>query len=104
MEGAAESALAWLAPPIAPQGGKGLLLQILLIHLEGNDLGLIKDKVLAIQAIKDIKYINTLWPDIIVVCLAMLPQLVWRREADLHSLALDGEKSTESCTKLWRQC
>lgn len=36
---------------------RGLLLQVLVIHLGGNNLGLVKGKVLVVQVIEDLKAI-----------------------------------------------
>lgn len=48
---------------------KGPQPQVLLIHLDNNDLGLIKGKVLIIQALNDMALIKQFWPGVVMTWL-----------------------------------
>lgn len=60
--------------------------QILLIHLGGNDLGLMKGKALVIQARNDLAEIAARWPGVSVIFSALLPRKVWRGQGNLRCL------------------
>ncbi|XP_062972038.1 uncharacterized protein LOC134392018 isoform X2 [Elgaria multicarinata webbii] len=52
--------------------------QVLIIHLGGNDLGLLKGKALILQAIADFKIIRQRWPRVRIVWSCILPRFIWR--------------------------
>ncbi|KAL8202986.1 UNVERIFIED_CONTAM: hypothetical protein K2H54_034715 [Gekko kuhli] len=49
---------------------------VLMVHLGGNDLGLIKGKALVLQAGEDLRYIRSCWPGTVVVWSAIVPRRV----------------------------
>ncbi|XP_062994184.1 uncharacterized protein LOC134406607 [Elgaria multicarinata webbii] len=52
--------------------------QVLIIHLGGNDLGLLKGKALILQAIADFKIIRQRWPGVVIIWSCILPRFAWR--------------------------
>lgn len=72
---------------------------VLLVHLGGNDLGLMKGKALVIQAVHDLHYIQAEWPGVLIVWSAMLPRLVWRGEGDPRCLDLARRKANRELKK-----
>lgn len=56
---------------------QGPIPQLLLIHLRGNDLGLLKGKAVVIQVRDDFKLILQCWLGFSLVWLAMIPRKVW---------------------------
>lgn len=50
----------------------------LVIHLGGNDLGLVKGKALVIQAKDDFQEISRRWPGTLIVWSAIIPRHTWR--------------------------
>lgn len=61
--------------------------KVLVIHLGGNDLGLVKGKALILQAHADFQLIRERWPGTLIVWSAMVPRRVWR--GALNPLAID---------------
>ncbi|XP_015268388.1 PREDICTED: dual specificity protein phosphatase 12 isoform X1 [Gekko japonicus] len=59
---------------------------VLLIHLGGNDLGLVKGIALALQAKADLELIRSRWPGVQIVWSAMLPRHVWQGVGDPRCL------------------
>ena len=56
--------------------------QVLLDHLGGNDLGLLKGKALILQALADFQSLRRRWPGVLIIWSCMLPRLVWREGSD----------------------
>lgn len=56
--------------------------QVLVIHLGGNDLGMLKRKALVIQARLDLQKIREAWPDVRILWSAIVPRRVWRDVTD----------------------
>lgn len=57
---------------------KGPKSHVIVVHLGGNDLGLVKGKALIIQAKEDFAEIQRQWPGVLIVWLAMVPRRVWK--------------------------
>ncbi|XP_054840374.1 uncharacterized protein LOC129333070 [Eublepharis macularius] len=68
--------------PLLFEGRCGPLPDILVIHLGGNDLGLVKGKALSLQAEADLWWIKERWPDTLIIWSAILPRRVWREALD----------------------
>lgn len=56
--------------------------QVLLIHLGGNDMGLLKGKALILQARADFQTIRQWWPGVVIVWSCMLPRFNWKEGID----------------------
>ncbi|XP_061440306.1 uncharacterized protein LOC133364152 isoform X2 [Rhineura floridana] len=67
-----------LLPALFQQGLVRTILQVLVIHLSGNDLGLVKGKALSVQACKDMQAIRQHWPWVRLLWSDLLPRRVWR--------------------------
>ncbi|XP_061490951.1 uncharacterized protein LOC133388738 isoform X2 [Rhineura floridana] len=66
-----------LLPALFRQGLVQTIPQVLVIHLGGNDLGLMKGKALIIQASKDMQAIRQRWPWVRLMWSDLLPRKVW---------------------------
>ncbi|XP_061495666.1 uncharacterized protein LOC133390651 [Rhineura floridana] len=51
---------------------------VVVIHLGGNDLGLLQGKALRVQACKDMQVIRQRWPSVRLLWSDLLPRRVWR--------------------------
>ncbi|XP_054843130.1 uncharacterized protein LOC129334818 [Eublepharis macularius] len=51
---------------------------ILVVHLGGNDLGMLQGRALSAQAQADLRLIAERWPGVLIIWSAMVPRLVWR--------------------------
>ncbi|XP_062987668.1 uncharacterized protein LOC134402235 isoform X1 [Elgaria multicarinata webbii] len=60
--------------------------QVLLVHLGGNDLGLLKSKALILQVIADFNAIRQRWPETMIIWSCMLPRLNWRAAKDQSAM------------------
>ncbi|XP_060108061.1 keratin, type II cytoskeletal 7-like [Heteronotia binoei] len=65
--------------PLLFRGRTGPPPHILVIHLGGNDLGLLKGKALSLQAMEDLR---SRWPEVLILWSAILPRRVWRAAWD----------------------
>ncbi|XP_054846595.1 uncharacterized protein LOC129337113 [Eublepharis macularius] len=59
---------------------------ILVVHLGGNDLGLMKGVALSWQARDDFLEIRRRWPGVLIFWSAMLPRRVWREALDHRAI------------------
>ncbi|XP_054830429.1 uncharacterized protein LOC129343873 [Eublepharis macularius] len=59
---------------------------ILVIHLGGNDLGLVKGKALSLQAQADLRLIGKRWPGVLIIWSDILPRRVWREALDAKAI------------------
>lgn len=53
-------------------------LHILVLHVGGNDLGLVKGKDLVIQVKKDLRVIKEQWLGVCILQSAIIPRLSWK--------------------------
>lgn len=83
-------------------GGQECPPKILLLHLGGNNLGLMKGKALVIQAIKDFKLIQRQCPGVLLILSAMLPQIVWRGEGDTRCLDCAQRKANRELQRAFK--
>lgn len=60
------------------EGRSGPPPDILVLHLGGNNLGLVKGKALVLQALENIEFIRGKWPGVFIVWSAMIPRRLWR--------------------------
>lgn len=60
----------------------GPRLQVVMIQLGGNDLGLIRGKALVMQVIEDLKVIKARWPGVWVIWSAIIPRMSWQNAID----------------------
>ncbi|XP_060092837.1 dual specificity protein phosphatase 12 isoform X1 [Heteronotia binoei] len=75
--------LRWLGLlPLLFKERRGPPPHVLLIHLGGSDLGLVKGKGLAIQAKADLALIRSRWPGVEIVWSAILPRRDWSSVGD----------------------
>lgn len=51
---------------------KGPTPQVLVIHLDGNDLGVVKGKALVLQVIENLRAIKIWWPEALVIWSKMI--------------------------------
>ncbi|XP_054826926.1 uncharacterized protein LOC129336105 isoform X1 [Eublepharis macularius] len=65
----------------------GLPPHVLVIHLGGNDLGLMQGRALSLQVKQDLQFILRRWPGVLIIWSAMLPRRVWREA--LHRPAIE---------------
>lgn len=72
--------------PLLLDEQKGPPLQILLVHLGGSDLGLIKGKALIIQARDELVELKARWPGAYIIFSAVLPHRVWWGQGDPRCL------------------
>lgn len=63
--------------PLLFEEYKGPVPQVLMIHLGGNDLGLVKGKALVLQVTDDLHLISQRWPGVVIVWSAMIPRRAW---------------------------
>lgn len=68
------------------QACKGPTPHVLLIHLGGNDLGLLKGKALVLQAREDLCVIQRRLPGMTIVWSAMVPRRAWRNARHLGAV------------------
>lgn len=59
--------------PLLLEGRTGPPPYMLVIHLGGDDLGLVRGKALALQAKEDLHYIQQSWPGVFIIWSAILP-------------------------------
>ncbi|OCT55780.1 hypothetical protein XELAEV_18004040mg [Xenopus laevis] len=69
---------------------------ILVIHVGGNDLGLVAQRDLVIMMKQDVDRIRSLFPGIILVWSEITPRLVWRFARDIQAI----ERSRGKVNKL----
>lgn len=55
---------------------------ILVIHLGGNDLGLIQGKALVMQVLQDLLLIKSRWPGVKILWSAIIPWKTWHYAID----------------------
>lgn len=79
--------------PLLFEGRKGPPPHILVLHLGGNDLGLVKGKALTLQALEDFRVIHQRWPGVHIVWSAMLPRRVWREALDAKAIERARKKA-----------
>lgn len=93
-------------PGLLPLLFTGLLItppQILVIHLGGNDLGMIMGKALVIQAWQDLQRIMQAWPGIHILWSAIVPWWVWRGVADPKAMDRALKKANREIRKSLRE-
>ncbi|XP_060111014.1 uncharacterized protein LOC132583378 [Heteronotia binoei] len=86
--------------PLLFKGRAGPPPQVLMVHLGGNDLGLLKGKALVWQARDDFQCIRERWPETIIVWSAMLPRQVWRYALDPAAIERARYKANKEIKKL----
>lgn len=64
--------------PLLFQSYGGSPPDILLVHLGGNDLGLVQGRALVLQVVEDLQVIKAKWPGTWVIWSAIVPRLSWR--------------------------
>ncbi|XP_061485695.1 uncharacterized protein LOC133386091 [Rhineura floridana] len=67
-----------LLPALFQQQATRITPHVLVIHLGGNDLGLIQGKALLIQACSDMQLIRQRWPGVRLIWSDILPRREWR--------------------------
>lgn len=72
--------------PLLLNEQRGPPLQVLLLHLEGNNLGLIKGKAFIIQAKGDLAELKVQWPGVCIAFSALLPCQIWQGQGDPRCL------------------
>ncbi|XP_054844968.1 uncharacterized protein LOC129336035 [Eublepharis macularius] len=72
--------------PLLFRERRGLPPHILVIHLGGNDLGLIKGKALSLQAQADLQQICVAWPGVLILWSAILPRRKWHEGLDARGM------------------
>ncbi|XP_067319784.1 uncharacterized protein [Anolis sagrei] len=72
--------------PLMFQAGGGPPPDVLVIHLGGNDLGLLQGKALYLQARSDFKAIAKAWPNTLIAWSAMIPRLRWIGGGDIRQM------------------
>ncbi|XP_062981479.1 zinc finger protein 318-like [Elgaria multicarinata webbii] len=60
--------------------------QLLVLHLGGNDMGVVKGKALIVQVQEDFKVIWSQWPDTCIIWSNILPRRQWREGGDVRCL------------------
>lgn len=60
--------------------------QVVLIHLGGNNLGLISGKALINQVIEDLRVLKAQWPGVRVIWSAIIPRMSWQYAIDPRAL------------------
>ncbi|XP_054841861.1 uncharacterized protein LOC129333956 [Eublepharis macularius] len=73
--------------PLLFRGRRGPPPHVVLIHLGGNDLGLLKGRALSAQVIADFRVIKARWPRTYIFWSAMLPRRVWRETLEPRGMA-----------------
>lgn len=68
---------------------KGPVPDVLVIHLGGDDLGLVKGKALVMQVLEDLLIIKSRWPWVKIVWSAIIPHRTWR-----HAINPEAMKRT----------
>ena len=74
-----------------------------MVHLGGNDLGLLKGKALIIQVRQDFESIWRSWPNTWIVWSNMLPRRQWREGRDVRALNR-AVKNVNQEIRLFLQC
>ncbi|XP_054825929.1 uncharacterized protein LOC129323422 [Eublepharis macularius] len=104
--------------PLLFRGRKGPPPHIVVIHLGGNDLGLVQGKALSMQVAEDLEYISSRWPSVLIVWSEMLQRRVWweafdtriarnpihlgpeqPQNLDTHAMGAKGNKDTSATEK-----
>ncbi|XP_054830943.1 uncharacterized protein LOC129326671 [Eublepharis macularius] len=80
-------------------GRSGPVPHILVIHLGGNDLGLLHGRALSLQAKWDLREILRRWPDVLIMWSAMLPRRVWREARDRRAIERARMKANRAIQK-----
>ncbi|XP_062986094.1 uncharacterized protein LOC134401275 [Elgaria multicarinata webbii] len=66
--------------------------QVLLIHLGGNDMGVLTGKALILQAIADFQLIRQRWPGILILWSCIIPRQNWRAGRNPRALDRASQK------------
>ncbi|XP_008107335.1 uncharacterized protein LOC103278635 [Anolis carolinensis] len=72
--------------PLLFCAGSGPPPEVLVIHLGGNDLGLLQGRALFFQAREDFKQIWGAWPHTHIIWSAIIPHLKWPGGGDMQKL------------------
>ncbi|XP_054839438.1 uncharacterized protein LOC129332380 isoform X2 [Eublepharis macularius] len=72
---------------------------ILVLHVGGNDLGLLKGRALSLQVIADLRVIKSHWPDVYIFWSEMLPRRKWREYLDPRGMARARRRANRAIQK-----
>ncbi|XP_054828286.1 uncharacterized protein LOC129324873 [Eublepharis macularius] len=72
---------------------------IVVIHLGGNDLGMVQGKALSVQVAVDLAYINDRWPGVLVIWSEMLQRRVWREALNPKAIERARRKTNHDIRK-----
>ncbi|XP_054850226.1 uncharacterized protein LOC129339666 [Eublepharis macularius] len=85
--------------PLLFRGRKGPPPHILVLHLGGNDLGLVQGKALSLQATVDLREISRRWPGVLIFWSEMLQRRVWREASDPRAIEGARRKANRAMKK-----